>query len=340
MDRLRSSVDEVWHSPQIKRTATIAGIVGAVLALVIETIFQSIVTDWWHAALLPWLGKSSEWPNGLVALLLLPVPLVVLLYAGRQRLLGEKAALRRQVDTHASTVIEGNARTLRARNEVLEAELSKMDNIVLLLSMATREVAEGKGGLDDLCVRLLQRAINALIQLYGGHISRGHVLVPDSTDDRWLVCYADVGVDEKSRERRHYIGPMDADAKRRGFRRGTAGEVFVSGKPQFEIVDQQTKKAKRPGSQYMDYRKDRLTVPYQSFVALPIQLGFGKDKKRPLGVLCLDSPHQDTFKEDPTLTSVAHIVRVFYYLLLLRGLGTVPMAALRDAGWSASAQTE
>ncbi len=326
MQRLRTLIqvtaDAVRGLPQKYKTLALGATAGGITIGVLHIIAEAIITDWWNGTLVPWLSGSVYLPDWFVVLLGASVLASLFLLASRQTLKGENVALQKQLTNHDATVVEHAAKTARSRNDVLTAMLRREEG--LLIAMIGAAVALYRGGVtvDALMIKLLDTAINSLIQIYGGRISRGLVLIPDPQDERWLICYASVGIDEQSRGRRHYIGPMEMKA--RGQRktskptqqnsRGVAGMVFTSGKPKLVHVDRASKKA--DCADYIDYRGDRSSCPYQSFVAIPI-CDTAHDK-HPLGVLCLDSPERDTFDEDVELGNVRPLVRDIFRLLLMR----------------------
>lgn len=309
MEWLHSRLESLSDRSTQVRSAVIGGLV--VLAL--TAIYQTIVSDWWHSVLLPVLRRNGEWPIWAFALLLVPLVSAVVLYISRERLLRENAVLHVAVDSHTANIVEHDVAVSRARNSVLEAMHSRVESTVVTLINLATELAEGEREVSEPTASLLRQSIDNIIHVYGGRISRGLILIHDPSDEDWLKCCASVNIEGKSIERRHYVGPMNDLARRAGFQRGVAGNLFLmpNPKPVVVHVERPSKKASR--KEYVDYRKDRLTIPYQSFIAYPLRLD-PKDK-RAIGVLCLDSPFKETFDGDPSLESVIHLIRIVSHLV-------------------------
>lgn len=198
---------------------------------------------------------------------------------------------------------EDEAKSLTSKARLLDERISRLvgelkvfqdlfavdDSIFKLLPKVLARTQNREQAME----RLLEEVLSDAMDTFGDDINRAAILRVEATFLRpWVL----VGMPDSVRGHRYYIGDDSS------FPRGTAGEVFRSGKRRvvhFDLVDG-IWKADDPS--FIEFAGPRRRTSLQSFIALPLQLDVRKDNGTTetlrLGVVCFDSPSRACF--DPS----------------------------------------
>lgn len=194
-----------------------------------------------------------------------------------------------------------NRRRQRAMRQAL-------DKTTAISAMDQHFLGRMAGAPDDLNEQDLRALVQPMLEeattkVFGAEVYRASIFRPSAEfreggDPDYLERWESYGMQPASgNSARFYIGDDQARCVREG---GIAGIAFQQGSVQVAHYDQVKGKGVCDHPDYLPFtERDRTDPPFRSFVAIPL-LGA---ERRPLGVLCFDSPNRAVF-DAPELTQM------------------------------------